>query len=160
MNFNIVRTLGFLLLFILFFISCRSQPDLEALKSEILALHKKTIDAHLEKNVDFFVSDLSENYFSVGNGEIRQPLKEEIRANFDDYLHNTTFTEYRDLRQPMIGISKDGSLAWSIVQVKVTGKRKNADGSERMVDFICAWITLYQRQGEKWIRLGEVSSFK
>ena len=34
------------------------------------------------------------------------------------------------------------------------------NGSERKLDFTCAWITLYQRQGEKWLRLAEVSNFK
>ena len=77
-----------------------------------------------------------------------------------DYLNNTTFTEYRDLQEPIIGFSKDGSVAWSIVQVKVAGKRTIENGAERDLDFTCAWITLYERQGDKWLRLTEVSNFK
>jgi hypothetical protein len=64
------------------------------------------------------------------------------------------------LREPIIGISQDGSLAWSIVQVKVAGRRKMEDGVEVKLNFICAWITLFERQGERWLRRGEVSSFK
>jgi hypothetical protein len=77
-----------------------------------------------------------------------------------DYLDHTTFTEYRDLQEPIIGFSKDGSVAWSIVQVKVAGKRTLNDGTERDLDFTSAWITLYERHADKWIRLGEVSNFK
>jgi hypothetical protein len=134
--------------------------NLESLKAEIRDLHRITIDAHWEKDVDFFVRDLAEGYFSVGGGEIRHPTVEQIRAQFTDYLTSTTFSEYRDLREPIVGISQDGSLAWSLVEVKVAGVRKLADGSERVLDFICAWITLYQREGDKWLRMGEVSSFR
>lgn len=141
-------------------IGCRSWPDLVVLKSEILELHQATIDAHWNKDVDFFIRDISDDYFSVSDGEITHPTKEAIKTRFSGYLHSTTFTEYRDLREPIIGVSKDGSMAWSIVQVKVTGERTMDDGSIRNLDFICAWITLYERQDNQWIRLGEVSTFK
>ena len=146
--------------FILVFFGCHSSPDFEKLRSEILELHKTTIDAHWKKDINFFTKDISENYFSVGNGEIRHKTKKEITEQFTNYLNNTTFSEYRDLQEPIIGFSKDGSLAWSIVKVKIAGNRKMNDGAEREMDFVCAWITLYEKQGKKWIRLGEVSSFK
>lgn len=137
-----------------------SNPNFEILRSEILDLHKVLINAHLDKDVSFFVQNLSRNYLSVSAGEIRTPSIEEIRSSVSDYLNQTTFTEYKDLCEPIIGFSKDGSLAWSIVQVKVAGKRTMSDGSDRDLDFICAWITLFERQGNQWIRLAEVSSFK
>ena len=149
-----------LVLLSLTFIECQSSPDFEALRSEILDLHKALIDAHWNKDIDFFTKGISEDYFSVGNGEIRNQTREEITTQVADYLNNTTFTEYRDLREPIIGFSKDGSMAWSIVQVKVAGRRTMDDGSEKDLDFTCAWITLYERRGDTWIRLGEVSTFK
>ena len=127
---------------------------------EIADFHKLFIKAHLQKDVGFFVQDISKDYMSVSGGEIRKPTEEEIRSRFSSYLNNTTFTEYRDLREPIIGLSKDGSLAWMIVEVKVAGKRKMEDGLELDLNFICAWITLFERQGNRWLRLGEVSSFK
>ncbi len=151
-----------ILLFLIFLtlITCQLSPDFEALRLEILELHKATIDAHWQKNVDFFVKDMAKDYLFVQNGEIQRPQKDEITTKMSDYLNNTTFTEYRDLQEPIIGFSKDGSVAWSIVQVKVAGKRRMDDGTERDLDFTCAWITLYERQGDKWIRLAEVSNFK
>lgn len=138
----------------------QSGPDFDSLRNEILELHEALIEAHFNKNVDFLVGDLSENFFSVSNGEIRRPTTEEVRSNFETYLGTTTFTEYRDLHEPLIDFSDDGSLAWSVVQVKVGGKRTGDDGSERELDFTCAWMTLYRRLGDKWVRLGEVSSVK
>ena len=142
------------------FAACRPGPNLDTLRKEILDLHQKTIDAHWKKDVAFFTKDISDDYFSAGNGEIRNPTKEEITAQFDRYLNSTTFTEYRNLREPIIGFSKDGSLAWSLVQVKVAGRSPAEFGAERTFDVTWAWITLYERKGDRWIRLGEVSNSK
>jgi len=161
-NVNLVRKnmLLVLITFVITFFGCQSKPDFEKLRAEIIALHKTTIEAHWKKDINFFTKDISENYFSVGNGEIQKKTKKEITEQFTNYLNNTTFSEYRDLQEPIIGFSKDGSLAWSIVKVKIVGNRKMNDGAERELDFICVWITLYEKPGDTWIRLGEVSSFK
>ena len=142
----------------LVFFSCKSTPDFEKLKAEILRIHQEFIRAHLEKDVDFMVHDLPEDFIFVTHGEILHQKKEEIRTNFDDYLNNTVFSEYRDLEDPIIGFSRDGSLAWSITKIKVKGIRTISDGTEREFDSIYAWITLYERRDDKWIRLTEVST--
>lgn len=139
-------------------IGCQSMPDTDVLGSEILDFHKKFIDDHLNKNIDSFVQDYAENYIFVSNGEIAYRARDEFKSSFRNYLNSTTFTEYRDLEEPIIGFSKDGSMAWSIVKVKVTGSRNMEDGSAKDFDVTYAWITLYERQGDKWIRTVEVST--
>jgi len=57
-------------------------PDFEVWRSEILALHEKEIEAHLNKDVKFFVQDISKEYIAVSYGEIRKPTIEEIRSQF------------------------------------------------------------------------------
>jgi hypothetical protein len=135
-------------------------PDFELYRSEIMTLHDKEIKAHLNNDVKFFVQDIAPDYIAVSFGEIRKPSIEEIRSQFTNYLNNTVFTKYEDIHEPIIKFSRDGSLAWAIWQVAVKGKRKSDDGSEKNLDFTCAWITLYGRQDDKWIRLTDVSSFK
>ncbi len=127
---------------------------------EIRGLHEKLIEAHLNKDAKFLAGDVSPDFFSVGNGEIRQPSQEELLRQFEDYLASTEFSEYRNLREPMVGISADGTLAWALVNVRVAGVRKGEQGDSRKIDFDCAWITIYERHGGKWIRRGEVSSFR
>ena len=139
---------------------CEQNPDLDKYRSEILGLHKALIDAHWNKDVDFFTKDISENYFSVGNGEIHRPAKDETTEQFTNYLNNTTFSEYKDLQDPVIGFSKDGSVAWSVVQVRVAGIRTMDNESDRDFDYTFAWITLYARHDDWWIRLGEASNYK
>ncbi|MCG3218772.1 MAG: hypothetical protein KAR35_07185 [Candidatus Heimdallarchaeota archaeon] len=129
------------------------------LEQEILDLHKETIDAHLKKDVDFFVKNIAKDYFSVSRGELRRPTKEEITTMFTDYLGNTEFSEYRDLNDPIIKVSDDGSLGWSIVTVKIVGVRE-IDGEKHKFENIWTWITLYERENDIWMRMGEVSSMK
>ncbi len=130
------------------------------MESEILALHQALIDGHWNRDVDAILRDVAADFLSVANGEVRRPTLDEMRANLAGYLDNTTFSEYRDLSEPIVGFSEDGSLAWSVVQVKVAGRRRLDDGTERELDFVCAWLTLYRRQDGRWLRTAEVSTFK
>jgi hypothetical protein len=149
-----------LTLLIILIVGCQSPPDFDKLKSEITALHEAEIKAHWKKDVDFLIRDISDEYLSVSNGEIHNQTVEEIKNSFTSYLNNSDFSEYKDLREPIIGFSKDGSLAWAIFQIKVTGKHQMTDGSEGDLDFTCAWMTLFERQDDRWIRLTDVSTFK
>jgi hypothetical protein len=151
--------IAFVLLTFLF-TSCQPKPDFEVLKGELTELHDEFIEAHLNRDIDFFTRDISDDYFSIGNAEIRRPTKEDIKEQFTDYLNNTTFSEYRYLRDPEMGFSLDGTMAWMVEKIKVRGTRTLDDGTAREMDFICAWITIYERKGGKWIRRGEVSSFE
>lgn len=140
--------------------SCQPKVDNEDLKKEILAIHHNLIKAHLDKDPEFFIQNLSDDFVSVKNGDIFHPTNDEIQANMADYIKNTTFTEYKDLQEPIIGFSDDGTVAWCIVQVLVQGERKLTDGTFRKIDFTCAWLTLYRKIGNDWIVECEVSTFK
>lgn len=151
-----INLAGLILLLIL--TGCNQKPDFEQLEAEIRELHNATIEAHLKKDVAFFTKDLGENYFSVGRGEIMQPSKTEITDMFSHYFSTTDFKVYEDLQDPLIGFSSDGSLAWSVVRVRVAGDQHVHPDSLRTFDTTWAWITLYKRDHDGWIRLGEVSS--
>lgn len=140
--------------------SCSRNIKKDELKKEILEIHNNLIKAHLENNPDFFIQHLSDNFVSVKNGDILKPTLDEIQVNMSNYINNTTFHEYKDLQEPIIGLSDDGTMAWAIVQVLVQGDRKLEDGTIRKIDFTCAWLTLYQRSGKEWNVLAEVSTFK
>jgi hypothetical protein len=139
---------------------CSRSGDIKAIREEIKMLHKANIEAHLNKDAAFLSKNFSENYFAVRNGEISFPTLQETVNGFSTYLNNTVFSEYRELEEPMIGCSKDGSLIWAVGKIKVKGIRKSADGPEKELDFICAWMTLYERRGKELVRLGDVSTFK
>ena len=127
-------------------------------RAELLELHIRTIEAHLEKDVEFLVSNVSEDFMSINNGVINYPTINEMRETFQEYLDNTEFTVYRNLSEPIIGFSNDGSIAWSSVQVRVEGNTGQGNNKRKM-GFTCAWITLYRRVQNSWIRFIEASSF-
>jgi ketosteroid isomerase-like protein len=141
-------------------LACARTPDRAAMTAEILQLHRALIDAHVKHDPDALFETIAEDYVAVANGDIQFRQKDEFRAALGEYIRSTDFTEYRDLREPIVGFSDDGSLAWSIVQVKVAGRRSAADGSKRPLDFTCAWITLFRRTDGGWERFVEASSFK
>lgn len=131
-----------------------SEIDFKTLKKELVALHKKEIEAHFTKDVDFLLKNISSDFMSVNGGKITFPTLEEMRESFTMYLDKTEFTKYVDLCDPIIGFSGDGSIAWSTVQIRVEGKNNDEN-----VAFTCAWITLYKRIEKSWTKFTEVSSF-
>ncbi len=161
MRYNFRTLVLFFSLFILILSGCGTgEPDFEKMRSEILALHKAMIDAHLKKDVDYIVDCFSDDFIFVANGNITTRTKEQHREIFNSYLSNTDFSEYKDVSDPVIRFSKDGSTAWSIVKVRVVDKRKSDDGSVKDRSIVYAWITIYERKDNKWVRTVEVSTNK
>jgi len=155
-----MKTIEIFLVISFLFPSCQPKADKDELIGEILAIHQNLIRAHLEKNPGFFIQNLSDNFVSVKDGDILHPGIEEIQAKMNDYINNTTFSEYKDLQEPVIGFSRDGTVAWSIVQVLVQGERKLDDGTFRNIDFTCAWMTIYRKVKNEWVVEAEVSTFR
>ena len=135
---------------------CLAATDAERLA----ALHQKVIRAHQESNVELLLEDGSEEYVVAGRGEVSRPTIAERRARLGSYLERTRFSEYRDLREPVVTVSADGTLGWVVVQVHAVGEQTGADGETHPVEFTSAWIELYEKRDGRWLRVGNVSNFK
>lgn len=144
---------------ILLCFSCKRETDKEKLKAELLTIHHDLIRAHLTNDPALSVQNLSENFASVKDGEITFPYRDEVLSGITDYISDTTFSEYRDLQEPVIGLSEDGTVGWVIARVSVRGERKLNDGTTREISFICSWMTLYRRIRGAWVTEAEVSTF-
>ena len=140
--------------------ACQQTVDKKELEKELLDLHQQTIDAHLNKDADFFVKNISDSYMQVHEGEFLYPKKEEILKMFKHYFKNTHFSLYEDISEPIVKVSDDGSLGWTIVQVRVKGEQKTETDTVNQIDNTFAWITLYAQENGQWIRLGEVDNYK
>ncbi len=106
------------------------------------------------------LEDESDNYVLVSEGEVSYPTKNEREAFLGPYLRATHFEFYKDLIPPVVRISPDAKLGWVIAQVSAKGIQKKADGSDAQLEFICAWIELYENRNGQWFRTGNVSNFK
>ncbi len=125
----------------------------------ILGEHKRIIDAHLKRDVEGMLEGAAEDYVLVNRGEISYPTIDERRRRFSNYFSVTDFAEYKDLVQPIIHVSDDGTTAWLIAQVEVIGKQELPEGDQSF-RFISAWIELYEKRNGKWVQTGNVSNFK
>jgi hypothetical protein len=137
------------------------QPvDLEKERAELLKIHEEMLQAHLNRDVEWFVRDMAEEQISVQDGEVQMTTPAETRRMFSDYLGRTRFSEYRDLKPPIVHVSKDGTLASVIVQVSVSGRQRNDEGAEEPLRIVASWLTLYEKRAGKWIRVAIVSTRK
>ncbi|WP_420642349.1 hypothetical protein [Candidatus Leptofilum sp.] len=129
-------------------------------ESQLRTLHQKVLDAHLKSNVELLLEDENDRYVVASRGTVAHPTKEERRQRLGPYLQATTFEEYRDEITPVVQVSPDGKLGWVIVQVYARGTQKAQNGSTLPIEFVSAWIELYEKQANRWFRTGNVSNFK
>ncbi len=134
--------------------------DVEAEAQKLLAVHESFKAAHLRSDPAAVLQRLADDYVRVSRGEIEHPDPDSMAVGMRSYLESTRFTQYRDLREPIVKVSADGTLGWIIVQLRAEGTQTDASGKERSLDFVCAWISLFEKQGGEWVNIGDVSTFK
>lgn len=130
--------------------------DLDLLR----ALHEKVMDAHRQSNVELLLEDEAADYYVANRGEVTRPSLDERRAALGSYLRRTTFQEYRDVSEPVVRVSSDRTLGWVIVQVQASGVQTTLEGQKKSLEFVSAWIELYEKRDGRWFRVGNVSNFK
>jgi hypothetical protein len=133
-----------------------AKADADILRS----LHEKVMLAHRQGKASLILEDEAPDYVQANRGEVARPTVEERTSRFRDYLGNTRFEEYRDLVEPVVRVSSDGTLGWVIVQVEARGTQMKPGGGSEPLEFVSAWIELYEKRAGRWYRVGNVSNFK
>jgi hypothetical protein len=132
--------------------------DLKKEEKNLLEIHNKTRQAHLELNAELMVSNFADQVFRVASGAISQSSKEEYRQNYMEYFSSSTYHEMDDLEPPVIRISKDASMAWMIVRTQVRFTYQDETGKEAEQAFIYAGIVTYEKQDGEWLRTANVAT--
>lgn len=132
----------------------------EADTRELLRLHAKGLRAHLESNVDLLFEGSGDEFVVVSRGEVITPNLAERKASLGPYLQQTRFSMYRDRIPPIVKVSADGTLGWVIAQVEAKGEQTTENGAVEPLEFVSAWIELYEKRNGRWIGVGNVSNFK
>jgi hypothetical protein len=145
----------------LLFVACTSEvpSSIPSDEQQLLELHQDGLTAHMKSDVDMLLAGQADDFVLVNRGDISCPTKEQRRQFLGPYLAATKFEFYRDTVTPIVKISSDGSLAWVIARVEARGISVAADGTEVDIEFEAAWIELYERRGNAWLSIGNVSSF-
>ena len=126
---------------------------------ELLRLHEQAMQAHRDSNIDMLVAAEGDEYVIASRGEVSRPQLAERKAFLGPYLAATRFSMYRDQVAPIVKVSSDGTLGWVIAQVEAKGEQKGATRAHN-VEFVSAWIELYEKRDGRWTRVGNVSNFK
>ena len=125
----------------------------------LLAHHEEVLRAHRESDVERLLAAEPDDYVVANRGEITKPDRKARRERLGPYLRQTTFSTYRDKVPPIVRVSADGSLGWVIVQVEAKGEQRTPEGVQP-IEFVSAWIELYEKRNGRWLRVGNVSNFK
>ncbi len=158
---NVVRlTLCLTLLLVSLSCATTGPANREADTRELLRLHEEALRAHLESDVELLFEAEGEEYVIASRGEVTTPDTEERKEFLGPYLRQTRFSTYRDIVSPIVKVSADGSLGWVIAQIEARGEHTAADGAVQRLEFVSAWIELYEKRKGRWLRVGNVSNFK
>jgi hypothetical protein len=96
----------------------------------------------------------------VSQGEVSHMTGKASGDGLERIMSNRDYTIYDDLIRPNVSISNDGTMAWVIVQIRAEGVRYDDFGEMTgPLDFVCAWIELYKKEGGQWKMTGNVSNF-
>jgi hypothetical protein len=139
------------------------RAPLERLTDEqaLLRLHRVFMDGHLFGRSDGMREALADHVVIVGRGEVDSISGEETLETLRGILARTDYTLYDDLIRPMVRVSEDGTLGWVIVQIAAEGFRLDDDGRPtEPVEFVSAWVELYEKVDGVWRMNGNVSNFR
>lgn len=128
-------------------------------RAQLLALHEKALVAHRQSNVEILLEDEGDDYVIANAGNVSRPTKAQRASALGPYLTSTRFTSYVDSVPPIVNVSRDGTLGWVIARVAARGVQQGEQGEEPL-EFISAWIELYEKRDGRWTRTGNVSNFK
>jgi ketosteroid isomerase-like protein len=135
----------------------RQNADLAADRAELLRLHRRARDAHLQHRADMLVSEWTDSLFSVSGGRVSVGSKERGQRRFQEYLDAVEFQAWDDIVPPRIRISPDGQMAYVIVEKRVHFTSKDSTGSAGAERIRYAWLSVYEKQGGRW-RLAAIAS--
>ncbi len=141
-------------------ILAQKKVDLEKEKAELLKMHQISRKAHFETNAEMLLQDQGKDFISVSDGKIKKPKLEESKTFFKAYFKDVKYFAWDNLEPPIIQVSKDATMAWVIVRVKVHRIQKQPTGADREISFIYAGIETYEKQKGKWVKTANVSTFE
>jgi ketosteroid isomerase-like protein len=156
---------SWLSLLILFVAAAASAPasgnaDLEKERAELLRLHRADREAHFKTDADMLVARSPEVLISVSRGKVHRSGREQVRKQFEGYFRGATYYEWDDLEEPTVRVSGDASMAWMITRIRVRRVQRDAAGAVREEKFVYAGLTTYEKQGGKWMRVANASTFE
>ncbi len=130
--------------------ACKPEVDREHATQQILRILQDERNAHFQKDIDYFTTNLESHLVSVNKGIVSKPTPSENAIRWKAYFNSVKFIKWDDAAEPIIRIADDGSLAYAIVQKIVIVKTVDSLNYERMDTTHFAWTSIYRRKHQRW----------
>ena len=139
-----------LFFFSLMVLSCSQTVDLQKERKAILSLLERERTAHFEKDVSLFMSEFSDSMVSVNSGVVTRASRSARYKRIEKYFKSVDFVKWDDVAPPQIDFSKDGSLAYAIVQKQVILSLKDSLQKTVLDTTDFAWVSIYRKAENDW----------
>ncbi|MEQ1762937.1 MAG: hypothetical protein ABL984_07325 [Pyrinomonadaceae bacterium] len=117
---------------------------------ELLRFHEAQKTAHLSYDADRFVEMFADKLTQIQGGRVFERSRAQSLDRFKKYFSSYQFKEWEDTAAPTIKISKDGTLAYKIVQKRVRGTYTYGDGKTEEDHTVFAWIEVWEKIDGRW----------
>lgn len=144
------------------FLTGVTQPavDLEKERAALLAQHKLDREAHFKRDAGALVSSFAAETIYVRDGRVETRTRQENLQRVEKYFASAEFKEWDDMIPPVVRVSPDGKMGWMIVKLKGRYIQRGENGEKSTEEFVCAWLSTYEKQGSKWVHVANASTFQ
>ena len=140
----------YLMLFLFLIAACKQVPDLGQEEKAILALLDQERKAHFERDAELFIGEFAPDMISVNKGSVLTASPGERKNRIQGYFDSVDFIKWDNTAEPQIRFSKDGSLAYAIVQKEVIVKSTDTTKLPGLDTTYYAWLSVYRKQAGAW----------
>jgi hypothetical protein len=117
------------------------------------AVHDLTRRSFIEANAELIAPHIGDRELVVSDGRVREETITQWRERFGGALASATFERWEDVEPPRSGVSADGTMAWLVEVVAMSGTRGAAPFESRT-----ARLTVFEKRDGRWRRVVNAST--
>ena len=136
-----------ILIYCFLMVSCQPSIDLEQEKVKILQLRTNLQNAVIKNDIEAILSFCVEKSYDVFDGKVRTTTYDSIRKDFQKNPPPQDL-EIEDIGEPIIKISNDGKMAFSIGESRFSHSK--TDSTEKVVIIEFSYLQIYEKVNNEW----------
>jgi len=120
----------------------------------ILRLHAQARQGHLRGDAELIAAGVADRFINLQNGSLESQTREQLRQKFSTYLGHVKYSEWNDVIQPSVHVSRDGTMAWTAINIKARFIDLTEPSPRQEHEFTSSWIAVYEKQASGWRMVG------
>lgn len=138
----------------LWFYDALPAPEIDAVN--IHRLHRKLMAAHCLGDAKMMADLSTDQVIIASRGHINTVTKIDMLNRFTGVFKRVNYTQYHDLKQPIIEVAQSGDIGWVAVNPRAIGKTV---ATEEPFDDQWAWVMLARKTDGQWLNAGNASNY-